>query len=71
VVPGAYANTVGSGIVACDVGGKEGISLHCDYEQESDGTSGGFSIALTSKNRWFGSYFTNTGGSGAGEGVRR
>ncbi|MFN8662344.1 MAG: hypothetical protein U0075_10660 [Thermomicrobiales bacterium] len=70
-VPGTYSNSVGSGVFACDFGGKEGASLRCEYEQDSDGTSGGFSISLTSKDRWFGSYFTNTGDSGTWEGVRR
>jgi hypothetical protein len=70
-VPGTYSNSVGSGVFACEYVGEEGTSLRCAYEQESDGTSGGFSISLTGKNRWFGSYFTNTGGSGTWEGVRR
>lgn len=69
--PGTYSNSVGSGIFFCDYAGQVGISLRCEYLQESDDTTGGFSIFLTSKNRWFGSYFIDAGGSGTWKGVRR
>jgi hypothetical protein len=68
---GTYTNSVGSGTFTCEDAGERGASLHCLYEQTSDGTSGGFSIALTDKNHWFGSYFINQGGgSGTWAGVR-
>ncbi|MFN8677502.1 MAG: hypothetical protein U0Z70_14095 [Thermomicrobiales bacterium] len=70
-INGVYTNSVGSGRFNCFVTGEQGESLRCEYEQDSDGTSGGFSITLTSKNRWFGNYFTDTGGSGTWEGVPR
>ena len=71
LIAGTYVNSIGSGSFGCLIDGKFGDSMHCQYEQDSDGTSGGFSIALTSKNRWFGSYFIDDGGSGTWEGVRR
>ena len=72
VILGTYSNSVGSGTFTCEDAGERGASLHCLYQQGSDGTSGGFSIALTDKNHWFGSYFIDQGGgSGTWAGVRR
>jgi hypothetical protein len=70
---GTYSNSVGSGTIhSCETGGDRGTTLHCLYNQTSDGSSGGFSIALTDENHWFGSYFIdNGGGSGTWGGVRR
>lgn len=67
---GTYTNSVGSGQFNCAFGGDFGASLHCIYEQ-GDGETGGFSISLTGKNNWFGSYFIDGGGSGTWAGVRR
>lgn len=74
IVNGNYSNSVGSGDFACVFAGNEGGSLRCRYEQHDDET-GGFSITLTSKDRWFGSFFIDsgehTGESGTWAGVRR
>jgi hypothetical protein len=71
-IVGTYSNSVGSGTLSCVTDNTRGTSLHCLYEQTSDGTSGGFSIALTDKNHWFGSYFVDDGGGfGTWAGVRR